>query len=67
MCNVNDFYNMELYSRGNIYYILIVEVNLQYYALFYYRASYALRRICHGRLTVCLSVRPSVRHKSVFY
>jgi len=33
----------------------------------YYRAMLCIRGTSHGPVSVCLSVRPSVRHKSEFY
>jgi len=39
---------------------VIVQSSLTVTSCSFYRASYALRGICHGRVSVCLSVRPSV-------
>jgi len=33
----------------------------------FYRAMLCIRGTSHGPVSVCLSVRPSVRHKSEFY
>ena len=35
--------------------------------VFFYRAMLSIRGTSHGPVSVCLSVRPSVRHKSEFY